>query len=534
MNVERRSSRKKRETVKVKEAKDELLKKQNKKDVSDKSPSKKSDKKNNNSPISLDDDITMISPEVINIADVKDPSVSLDEVTIVDQESPGDNKKFPDTGSFTSAFAHNTLEELFNFLYDNKKSIIGQGDLKPEDFDHYLEDPVKEENSIFLGEKFSVSKTRTYYEAMLIDGVQYRIFDNVILSFDPKSQNLKPNVAKIIAFYEENSRKKVTLEWYYIPSDMLPTMERIRLTGRHPLIPVSDDSYEIDPTNSTKKKRGRPPNKRLFNVEETIKTLEEASEYEIFTSLKPYVDDINVSAIGEKCIVEHLQPTSPVPSQDKAIKTFFYKRTLEFKICALTFCKPRPNKPRQWIEILEKKNRDIKSHYSSRKGGDLMSPKINGYEHKKKKRKVEKIPSDDTIYDNHVNDDVNDDEINLFDYSDDTDILTSPPHNELNESIDLPHSTIHNKHLCSQSLGQKMEMIGNTITKRLEQIEKMIEIMNTDVQMSLEEIKTALMESKKDMSSNFQVSEANVLPDEFINLGGSSYQDSVFINQQFL
>lgn len=510
MNVERRSSRKKRETMKVREAKDELLKKQSKKNNNDKNQSKKTDKKSNTPSISIDDETSTTPAEVLIIDEVKNPSVSLDEGTVMDQDSPGINKISSDQqDSFTSEFTHNTLEELFNFVYDNKKSIVGQGDLRPEDFDHYSNDPVKEENSTFLGEKFVVSKTRTYYEAMLIDGVVYRVFDNVVLTFDEKYQHLKPNVAKIIAFYEENSKKRVTLEFYYKPSDMLPTMKKIRLTGRHPLIPVSDDSHEINPANSTKKKRGRPPNKRLFNVEETIKALESATEYEIYTSLKPYVDDLSVAAIGEKCNVEHLQPNAPVPTQDSSIKTFFYKRTLEFKICALTFCKPRPTKPRQWIEILEKKNRDIRSH--SRRG-DLMSPKINGYEKKKKKRKVEKIPSDDIGFDSHLSDDMMDDEINLYDYSDDTDILTSPPHHEFSDVNEL-QSSLYNKPLSSQNIGQKMELIGNTITKRLEQIEKMIEIMNTDVQMSLEEIKSALMETKKDNNNNnnnnFQVPETS-------------------------
>lgn len=77
-------------------------------------------------------------------------------------------------------------------------------------------------------------------------------------------------------------------------------------------------------------------------------------------------------------------------------------------------------------------------------------------------------------------------------------------------------------------------MIGNTISKKLEQIERMIEVMNTDVQMSLEELKTSILESKKETMSNFQVSETSVLPDEFIHLSGPSFQDSVFINQQFL
>lgn len=541
MNTERRSSRKKRDTLKVKEAKDELLKKQTKRTSNDKSsPSSKQDKKKSQySNLDIDDEFDATTSNVSVIEDAADPSVMVEDISVVDDESSKSTSLIEsdvNTKSFSSAFIRHALEELFKFLYDNKKSLIGHGDLKPENIDDYMEDQVKEMNSEFLGQKISVSRNRSYYEAMIIDGVQYRIFDNVFLLFSSKSQNTLPNVARIIAFYEENSRKLVTLEWYYRPSDMLPTMERIRITGRHPLIPVSDDSYEINPNNSNKKKRGRPPNKRLFNVEETIKTLEETPEYEVFTSIKPYIDDLSVSVIGEKCNVIHLQPNATIPKQDKSIKTLFYKKTLEFKICALTFCKPRSNKPRQWIELLEKKNRDIKSHYASRKVSDIQSfttPKRNGNELKKKKRKVDTHSNDDIVFDDREEEDIIDDDVNLFDYPEETDVLTSIAYN--NELIENVQTSPTPQFLqCPQNLGQKMEMIGNTISKKLEQIERMIEVMNTDVQMSLEELKTSILESKKETMSNFQVAETSVLPDEFIHLSGPSFQDSVFINQQFL
>lgn len=380
----------------------------------------------------------------------------------------------PLSGRISSKFSTNVLDDLFSFLNKHKRSLIGFGDLAPADFNNYIEDDKKESNAVFFGHKY-VTKERTYYEGCLIDGTEYKVFDHVVLALKPKYQHHYPNVARIIAFYEENSNKRATLEWYYRPIDILPIMRKIKETGRHPLIPVTEDPFDNSP-GSKKKKRGRPPKKRLYHVEETINYLEASSESELFTSLRPYIDDVNVSIFERKCIVDYIQPTNTKDLTALPKDYFYYKKTLEFKICVLSSGKPRPSKPRLWIEQLEKKNKEIKiqtKRYSENFFNNIAmtSPKIM------------KTKDDIALHKEEAK----------LDYLSEHDSS-----NNISDHVPLIHSSNYlqenfaDHELLYDHLTRGIEYICQCVPESLNRMEKKMEAINYEIHSTLEELMTNL------------------------------------------
>lgn len=373
----------------------------------------------------------------------------------------------PPSGRLSSKFSTNVLDDLFSFLDKHKRSLIGYGDLVPADFNNYMEDPQKESKAIFFGHRYTTNE-RTYYEGCLIDGVEYNVFDHVVLSLKPEYQHHAPNVARIIAFYEENSTKKATIEWYYRPIDILPTMKKIKETGRHPLIPVSEDPF--DTSGTKKKKRGRPPKKRLYHVEETINYLEAAGKSEVFTSLRPYIDDVNVSIFERKCTVEYIQPSNTEKDLDNVSDDYFYyKKTLEFKICVLSSYKPRPNKPRLWIEQLEKKNKDIKIQTKRYSENFFNNIAISS-----KKMKT--------------HDDTSTGEESKHDYIGDHDATFNLSENTVLSQPSLLQENLADSESIHKYLTSGMDYVYQLVPESLNRMEKKMEAINFDINSTMEEL----------------------------------------------
>lgn len=518
----RRSSRDKKETPKAKEAKDDLKAKKQKKQrkLSDSPP--QSDKASTPSPRS--------SRRVHTLGTETSPRQELMEVETSNENDtlqPSDTTKsstMKQKLKFSSKFSPDSLEEIFTFVSDNAESLYGQGDLAPPDLDNFIDDPAKEINCQWLGDAYKVSSSdKVYYEALLVNGEEVRLFDHVTLAVKQKSRSHLVTVARVISFFEDKGRKKVTLEWYYRPPDILTIMNRIKLTGVNPLTPVLE-SYDDDPKKPFKRKRGRPPKKRLLNIEDTVRTLEDSTDFEIFTSIRPYIDALSVSAIGQKCIVDHVLPTwTPRQPAEKSKKWFFYRKALELKTCSLVICKARPNKPRIWIELLEKKNRELRLTHSKPKES-FHSLNGSDYDKKKKKRKEKEEEEDlETDFEEEI---ISPFESENSEESNNTAFLstrTADTAQQIKEYV-APSQLVN----IYPQICETMKNLGSLIENRLGKMEKLLEGVTNDIRISLEELKGSLNEVKQNNVTNMTISEADGLDHEYDQLHHTTSYPEMF------
>lgn len=533
----RRSSREKKETPKAKEAKDDLKAKKQKKlrklsdspIQNDRSVMSTPSPRNSRRSTALGNNEANVLPNNMELQDTPE-ATEFDKTIHFDTSKPVIAKP---AIKFASKFSPESLEEIFTFVSDNAENLTGQGDLAPTDLDTFQDDPTKEMNSQWLGVPYKVQYLdRVYYEAIHINGEEIRLFDHVILAVKQKPRNYVVTVARVIAFYEENGRKRVTLEWYYRPPEILAIMNRIKLTGVNPLTPVLDDSYDDDPKKPFKRKRGRPPKKRLLNIEDTVKALEESTDFEIFTSIRPYIDDLSVSSIGQKCIVDHVLPTwTPRQPAEKSKKWFFYRKALELKTCSLVICKARPNKPRIWIELLEKKNRELRLN----KPKDVFHSSLNGSDYeKKKKKKKEKEEDDDleTDFDEEIIspfESENSEDSNTAFLSRNTDTMVGTPMTTTTGSSANIKPTSLYPHIC-----ETMKNLGDVIENKLSKMEKLLEGMTHNIRESLEELKGSLEEVKQSNVSNISIGEADGLDHDYDQLHPHSTPYQEIFESQFM
>lgn len=433
-----------------------------------------------------------------------------------------DNRDDIVDNSFISNFPYGSLDTLFGFLTENWSYIIGQGDVVPTSFETIHDAPSGEKDAKWVGSPYPIDSEKVFYEGVSIDGVEYRVFDSVILKSARTRQQL-PIMIRIIALFEEASRKRAVIECYYRPADFLSIMNILRISGENPLI-FLHESQDEENVKPQKRKRGRPPKKRMLNIEDSINVLKSCSEHEIFTSLRPYVDCVSISSFDLKCTVDHVLPTW-TPNQSSKLLTnwFFYKKALELKTCSLVICKPRPTKPRSWIDLLEKRNKDKRYSLPSRERTDsrfdhlLSQPKIQSS--KKKKRKS-------------FSDDEELDEV----FEEDSSFVSE-------NSIEDIHSRSHSSLLPTQHdiqplkrsevlfphIMEKMEAMSELITQSLSTMQEAIESMQGDVLVNLDEIKRSLQDIKDHNTEDIPIPSTENLVDGFGELNNSnSFSSEIF------
>lgn len=429
---------------------------------------------------------------------------------------------------FTSNFPLGSLETLFGFIKENWSYIVGQGDVVPAAFDTITNEPEPEAKAIWIGGPYNMDSEKTFFEGVYIGGEEYRVFDNVVLSSDRTRQQL-PIIVRIVALFEEGSRKSAIVECYYRPADILSIMNILRVSGENPLI-FLHESQDEDTVKPQKRKRGRPPKKRMLNIEDSISTLESCTENEIFTSLRPYVDCVSISSFNHKCTVDHVQPVWTPNQSSKMLKDwYFYRKALELKNCSLIICKPRPIKPRSWIDLIEKRNKDKRYSLPNRERYEHtrmdISTQPNMFSSKIKKRK--RFSDDDEAEDLFEEESSLISENSLDDaslsrmsqpvtISSRTETNITEPHNRSDKIF--PH------------LMEKMESMSELITQSLFTMQEAIEHMQDDVLVNLEEIKKSLHEIKSQPSSDISIAPAENLVDDFSTLNSANTFPSEIFN----
>lgn len=402
---------------------------------------------------------------------------------------------------FQSLYSQDSLESLFRFLFESTGLIVGHGDVIPLGFNTLPNDISAERKAEWLGKGINIGPNRTYYEAVKINGEVFRIFDHVALKSQRTRQQMR-TIARIIAFYEEQSRRYVTLEWFYRPQDIISVMNRLKITGHNPLSPEGKYGNTL---KIAKKKRGRPPNKRLLNIEDSITTLEASHENEVFTSLMPYIDSISISAIDFKCTVEHVFPTTiPKIPSDRKNNYFFYRKALELKTCSLIICKQLPDKPQTWIELVEKKSKEKKHYYYKDRIDISKSPSsLDGVKTKKKKKRESRKFDFDEF-------EIDDDVTSESDISEDFSIRKQPttrlPRQDYTQQTSTQGSSTQTNinrmsDLIFPYLLEKLETMSKIVTRGLITMQEMVENMHYDVHVNLDEIKGSLDELKKSSSN---------------------------------
>lgn len=340
-----------------------------------------------------------------------------------------------------------------------------------------------------------------------MNGEIFRIFDCVMLKSQRTRQQMR-TLARIIAFHEEQSRKYVTLEWFYRPQDFISVMNRLKITGHNPLSPEGKFGNSL---KIAKKKRGRPPNKRLLNIEDSITTLESSPENEVFTSLMPYIDSISISAIDFKCTVEHVFPTTtPKVPSDRKNNYYFYRKALELKTCSLIICKQLPNKPQSWIELVEKKSKEKKHYYYKDKIDFSPSSKSVTSQQASKSSKKRKRDSKKFDFDEYeIDDDLTSESDVSEDYSVKKQPLSPAPTRQEPSQPVVPHININTvtnvnrkSDLIFPYLLEKLEEMSKIVTRGLITMQEMVENMHYDVHVNLDEIKGSLDELKNNNIMN--------------------------------
>jgi hypothetical protein len=233
------------------------------------------------------------------------------------------------------------------------------GELIPSASNALFEDPLEENNAVWIGEG-SVwppaycanvlgpsADVRHYYPAISIGTVEYQLFDHVILR--PLDEGVIEGIARIVALFEESSRKFLFVEWYYRKPDVLShltLMKALEDMLRNP-VPVDGDDANGE---RRQVRRGRPPKKRRGNIEESLQILENALECEIWNTPKPHYSAVATSSIRAPCFVEHIPHHVVLPfivgeseqasSPGEPIR-FIYRKSYDPRTCYMPCSKPR-------------------------------------------------------------------------------------------------------------------------------------------------------------------------------------------------
>eukprot|EP01122_Echinamoeba_exundans_P007915 TRINITY_DN2528_c0_g1_i1.p1 TRINITY_DN2528_c0_g1~~TRINITY_DN2528_c0_g1_i1.p1 ORF type:complete len:905 (+),score=167.14 TRINITY_DN2528_c0_g1_i1:134-2848(+) len=277
----------------------------------------------------------------------------------------------------------------------------------PQSFDDNYDD--SEHNVEWIGECIKEIGTRRFFEGCRVDNQEFHAYDHAeIRSRDVEDP--RPAVARIIALYEQNGHKKVALEWFLRFSDVQKHIEYMRSIEVHAPTPppaavtpppsqlpptglvsagssgsLSQSSYipapsglassgsfgsqdaamlrSSDDTALMKRKRGRPPKKRHQNMEDTVEYMQRRGLSELYTTSHPTVSESSAAVLYRKCeVIFASSPTDPeVPTRFRSEGSpgfYWYKKALDLKTCALTSCKPRGLKPKNYTDALEKRYRN--------------------------------------------------------------------------------------------------------------------------------------------------------------------------------
>jgi hypothetical protein len=277
----------------------------------------------------------------------------------------------------------------------------------PQSFDDNYDD--SEHNVEWIGECIKEIGTRRFYEGCRVDNQEFHAYDHAeIRSRDVDDP--RPAVARIIALYEQNGHKKVALEWFLRFSDVQKHIEYMRSIEVHAPTPppatgtpppsqlpavglvstgssgsLSQSAYipaptglassgsfgssdaamlrSSDDTALMKRKRGRPPKKRHQNMEDTVEYMQRRGLSELYTTSHPTVSESSAAVLYRKCeVIFASSPTDPeVPTRFRSEGSpgfYWYKKALDLKTCALTSCKPRGLKPKNYTDALEKRYRN--------------------------------------------------------------------------------------------------------------------------------------------------------------------------------
>lgn len=285
----------------------------------------------------------------------------------------------------------------------------------PPQFDDGIDDA---EHSIeWIGDCIKEIGTRRFFDGCRVDGQEFRAYDHAeIRSRDVA--DARPAVARIMAIYEQHGRKKVALEWFLRFSDVQKHIEYMRSIELHAPTPppgatgtpppsqpsqsLSQSSYvplsgglsssgsfgnleaaalrSSDDQALVKRKRGRPPKKRHQNMEDTTEYMQRRGLCELYTTSHPTVQEISAAVLYRKCeVIFAVSPTDPeIPARLRAEGSpsfYWYKKALDLKTCALTSCKPRGLKPKNYSDALEKRYRNSdKRSYSAASSAALIDP----------------------------------------------------------------------------------------------------------------------------------------------------------------
>lgn len=272
----------------------------------------------------------------------------------------------------------------------------------PQSMDDGFDDT--EHNVEWVGECIKEIGSRRFYDACRVDSQEFHAYDHAEIR-SRELDDTRPAVARIIALYEQNGQKKVALEWFLRFSDVQKHIEYMRSIEVHaptpppqtntppPPSPASSSSQPslsqsafVQNTNSLassgsfgaadanmlrssddatlmKRKRGRPPKKRHQNMEDTVEYMQRRGQSELYTTSHPTVSESSAAVLYRKCEVVFANAvTDPeVPAKfrvEGAPSFYWYRKALDLKTCALTGCKPRGPRPKNYIEALEKRYRN--------------------------------------------------------------------------------------------------------------------------------------------------------------------------------
>jgi hypothetical protein len=185
---------------------------------------------------------------------------------------------------------------------------------------------------------------RLFYPAVSMGGVEYQLFDNVIVR--PALEGMLDGVARIVAQFEEgsNGRKYFFVEWYFRRPDVhthLLLMRDVEELLRNPL-PTEDDPLG----EKRAVRRGRPPKKRRGNIEESLSWLDYALDHEIWNSPRPYYSAIPISAVSAPCLIEHVPhhiTPQPLPADlsPNEPQRFMYRKSYDPRTCYMPCSKAR-------------------------------------------------------------------------------------------------------------------------------------------------------------------------------------------------
>lgn len=272
----------------------------------------------------------------------------------------------------------------------------------PQSMDDGFDDA--EHNVEWVGECIKEIGSRRFYDACRVDSQEFHAYDHAEIR-SRELDDTRPAVARIIALYEQNGQKKVALEWFLRFSDVQKHIEYMRSIEVHAPTPpppqantppppspassqqslsqsafvqntnalASSGSFTATDANTLtrssddatqmKRKRGRPPKKRHQNMEDTVEYMQRRGQSELYTTSHPTVSESSAAVLYRKCEVVFANavtdPEVPVKFRVEGAPSFYwYRKALDLKTCALTGCKPRGPKPKNYIEALEKRYRN--------------------------------------------------------------------------------------------------------------------------------------------------------------------------------